>query len=194
MSKNSVMLSDEINLNFLNLNNKEKIFVVIKGSISFIKNNDKMKLSKLDAVDFISSSQKFKIISDEETTLFMISSEKSKSINDETHYFNFLKDIQPRNLWGGQIISRPYEGKEITLVLFDLKSGFKFEDKGHPNEQITWLTNGKMSFYANDQKDTLVENYGISIGANHVHGGMSEGAIGFDAFFQNVKRRNIEKN
>ena len=60
-----------------------------------------MKLSKLDAVDFISSSQKFKIISDEETTLFMISSEKSKSINDETHYFNFLKDIQPRNLWGG---------------------------------------------------------------------------------------------
>ena len=26
-----------------------------------------------------------------------------------------------------------------------------------------------------------------------VHGGMSEGAIGFDAFFQNVKKKNIEE-
>tara|TARA_E500000178_G_scaffold162454_1_gene162006 strand:- start:98 stop:793 length:696 start_codon:yes stop_codon:yes gene_type:complete len=194
MSKNSVMVSDEIDSKFPQLNDKEKIFVIIEGSINFIKNNDKIKLNKLDAVDFVSSNQKFKMISDEETTLYMIGSEKSKSINDETHYFNFLKDIKPRNLWGGQIISRPYEGKEITLVLFDLKSGFKFEDKGHPNEQITWLTDGKMSFYADSQKDTLVKNYGISIGANHAHGGMSEGAIGFDAFFPKRKEEKYRKN
>ena len=194
MSKNSVMVSDEIDSKFPQLNDKEKIFVIIEGSINFIKNNDKIKLNKLDAVDFVSSNQKFKMISDEETTLYMIGSEKSKSINDETHYFNFLKDIKPRNLWGGQIISRPYEGKGITLVLFDLKSGFKFEDKGHPNEQITWLTDGKMSFYADSQKDTLVKNYGISIGANHAHGGMSEGAIGFDAFFPKRKEEKYRKN
>ena len=194
MSKNSVVDSDEINSKFPQLNDKEKIFVIIEGSTNFIKNNEKIKLDKLDAVDFVSSNQKFKMISDEETTLYMIGSEKSKSINDETHYFNFLKDIQPRNLWGGQIISRPYEGKEITLVLFDLKSGFKFEDKGHPNEQITWLIDGKMSFYADSQKDTLVKNYGISIGANHAHGGMSEGAIGFDAFFPKRKEEKYRKN
>ena len=110
MSKNSVVDSDEINSKFPQLNDKEKIFVIIEGSTNFIKNNEKIKLDKLDAVDFVSSNQKFKMISDEETTLYMIGSEKSKSINDETHYFNFLKDIQPRNLWGGQIISRPYEG------------------------------------------------------------------------------------
>jgi len=124
----------------------------------------------------------------------MVSSEKSKPLNEKTNYFSFLKDIKPRDLWGGQIISRPYEGKEITLVLFDLKAGFKFNDKGHPNEQITWLTNGKMNFYANNQKDTLLENYGISIGPNHIHGGMSEGAIGFDAFFPKRDEEKYRKN
>lgn len=71
----------------------------------------------------------------------------------------------------------------MTLVLFDLKPGFKFEDKGHANEQITWLTKGKMNFYVNDDKKILMDNDGVSIGPNQVHGGLSDGAIGFDAFF-----------
>ena len=50
---------------------------------------------------------------------------------------------------------RPYEGKSITLVLFDLKKGFKFNDKGHKNEQITWLINGEMKFYAQNKTKTL---------------------------------------
>ena len=78
--------------------------------------------------------------------------------------------------------------------MFDLKSGFKFEDKGHPNEQITWLTKGKMSFYAKDQKDILFENSGISVGSNQIHGGMSEGAIGFDAFFPKRKEEKYRRN
>ena len=71
----------------------------------------------------------------------------------------------------------------MTLVLFDLKPGFKFEDKGHANEQITWLTNGEMAFYSNGNKKTLTADIGVSIGPNHVHGGVSKGALGFDAFF-----------
>ena len=123
----------------------------------------------------------------------MIGSEKIPINGQKNSFFNFLNDIKPRNLWG-KIISRPYEGKEITLVLFDLKSGFKFEDKGHPNEQITWLTKGKMSFYAKDQKDILFENSGISVGSNQIHGGMSEGAIGFDAFFPKRKEEKYRRN
>ena len=71
-----------------------------------------------------------------------------------------------------------------TLVLFDLKKGFEFEDKGHENEQITWLIEGKMNFHSNGESKTLTsENGGIDIGPNHPHGGVSAGAIGFDAFF-----------
>ncbi len=113
----------------------------------------------------------------------MIGAKDTKICKDKSFFFNFKKDIEARNLWGGQIISRPYEGKELTLVLFDLKPGFKFEDKGHANEQITWLTNGEMAFYSNGNKKTLTVDLGVSIGPNHVHGGVSGGALGFDAFF-----------
>ena len=78
---------------------------------------------------------------------------------------------------------KPYEGKELTVVLFDLKQGFKFEDKGHDNEQITWLIDGEMAFYANEEKKKLTSDVAVSIGPNHVHGGVSGGALGFDAFF-----------
>jgi quercetin dioxygenase-like cupin family protein len=65
-----------------------------------------------------------------------------------------------------------------------LKKGFEFEDKGHENEQITWLIEGKMNFHSNGESKILTsENGGIDIGPNHLHGGVSEGAIGFDAFF-----------
>ena len=188
------MTSDEIDFKFPQLNKREKIFVVTNGTIYFIKDNEKTELNKLDAVDFLSGNQKFEISSNTDASLYMIGSEKSQSMDEKTHFFNFLNDIKPRNLWGGKIISRPYEGKEITLVLFDLKSGFKFEDKGHPNEQITWLTKGKMSFYAKDQKDILFENSGISVGSNQIHGGMSEGAIGFDAFFPKRKEEKYRRN
>ena len=50
--------------------------------------------------------------------------------------------------------------------------------------KITWLIDGKMNFYSNGISKTLTpENGGIDIGPHHVHGGVSEGAIGFDAFF-----------
>ena len=96
-------------------------------------------------------------------------------------------------MWGGQIISRPYEGTGLTLVLFDLKPGFKFEDKGHANEQITWLTEGKMDFYSNGKKKTITVDVGVDIGPNHIHGGVSSGAIGFDAFFPKRSEEEYKK-
>ena len=73
--------------------------------------------------------------------------------------------------------------------MFDLKSGFKFEDKGHPNEQITWLTKGKMSFYAKDQKDILFENSGISVGQIRFMEVCQRVLSGLMHFFQNVKKK-----
>ena len=67
--------------------------------------------------------------------------------------------------------------------MFDLKKGFKFHDDGHKNEQITWLLSGEMEFYADNKKKLLKVGDGVSIGKNHSHGGISNGAIGFDAFF-----------
>ena len=80
------------------------------------------------------------------------------------------------------------------MVLFDLKSGFKFEDKGHANEQITWLIKGNMNFYVKNNKKSLTSNSGVSIGPNQIHGGKSKGALGFDAFFPKRKEKNYRKN
>ena len=71
-----------------------------------------------------------------------------------------------------------------------IKPGFKFEDKGHANEQITWLVLGKMDFYANGKNKTLTSDIGVDIGPNHIHGGVSGGALGYDAFYP--KREEIK--
>ena len=175
---------------FPHLVNKEKIFISTDNSIEFKSDDMDKTLINFDAVDILSKDIKYELSSLKDTFIFMISSSKSEAPEGNSIYFNFKKDLEARNLWGGQIISRPYEGRELTVVLFDLKPGFKFEDKGHANEQITWLTEGEMDFYSNNKKKLLKTDVGVSIGPNHLHGGVSGGALGFDAFFP---KRNEDK-
>ena len=169
---------------------KEKIFVNTKGSLDIKSLEYQFSLEKFDAVDLISGSQGYQITCLEDSTVFIISSNNLTNYNEKPIFFNFKKNIETKDLWGGQCISRPYEGKGLTLVLFDLKEGFKFEDKGHSNQQITWVINGSVDFYANDNRQTLTPDNGLDIGPNHKHGGVSAGAIGFDAFFP--KRNEIK--
>ena len=175
---------------FPHLVNKEKIFISTDNSIEFKSDDMDKTLINFDAVDILSKDIKYELSSLKDTFIFMISSSKSEAPEGKSIHFNFKKDLEARNLWGGQIISRPYEGRELTVVLFDLKPGFKFEDKGHANEQITWLTEGEMDFYSNNKKKLLKTDVGVSIGPNHLHGGVSGGALGFDAFFP---KRNEDK-
>ena len=168
---------------FPDLENKEKIFVTINGNIEFKSDKINTQLNEFDAIDLVSEKKNFYFNSLIDSSIFMICSRDSKTCEGDSVCFNFKKDLEARNLWGGQIISRPYEGKELTVVLFDLKPGFKFEDKGHDNEQITWLIEGEMAFYSNSEKKKLTSDIAVSIGPNHVHGGVSGGALGFDAFF-----------
>ena len=56
--------------------------------------------------------------------------------------------------------------KELTSVLFDLKRGFKFEDKGHSNEQITWLIKGNMDFNANSKRRSFVKTTVLALVPN----------------------------
>jgi quercetin dioxygenase-like cupin family protein len=98
--------------------------------------------------------------------------------------FLILKVILKLKIFGGgQCLSRPYESKNLTIVLFDLKPGFEFSDNDHSNEQITWLINGQMNFHVNKIQKILNTENGVSIGPNCPHGGISDGAIGFDVFF-----------
>jgi len=180
----------QLDESFPHLVNKEKIFISTENHIEFKSDDLDKTLNNFDAVDIVSKNIKYEFSSLRDTFVFMISSSKSKTLEGKPIYFNFKKDLEARNLWGGQIISRPYEGKELTVVLFDLKPGFKFEDKGHANEQITWLTEGEMDFYSNNKKKLLKTDIGVSIGPNHLHGGVSGGALGFDAFFP---KRNEDK-
>jgi quercetin dioxygenase-like cupin family protein len=183
-----------IDQHYPDLIKKEKIFVTTQGNLKLKSDEFNALFKEFDAVDFASARQNYTFNSLEDTTIFMIGAKDSKFNDSKNHFFNFKKDIKAKDLWGGQIISRPYEGMDLTLVLFDLKPGFKFEDKGHSNEQITWLTKGLMEFYANGEKKTITPDIGVDIGPNHVHGGVSSGAIGFDAFFPKRQETKYKKN
>jgi len=183
-----------IDQNYPDLIKKEKIFVTTQGNLKLKSDKLDTLFKEFDAIDFTSSSQNYNFNSLKDTTVFMIGAKESKFSEGKANFFNFKKDIKAKDFWGGQIISRPYEGKDLTLVLFDLKPGFKFEDKGHANEQITWLTEGLMEFYADDKKKTITPDIGVDIGPNHVHGGVSSGAIGFDAFFPKRQEIKYKKN
>lgn len=161
---------------------KEKIFFTLDNDIILESKDFNLKLDKYDAIDF-KNEQNYIFNSMNDASIFMISSKKSKKIEEKSIAFNFIKDVEKKNLWGGQIISRPYEGAELTLVLFELKEGFKFDDKGHENHQVTWLVDGEMDFYTDNKEQPLNTDIGVSIGPHHSHGGVSKGAMGFDAFF-----------
>ena len=185
--------NDQINKNFPKLIGKEKIFLFINDNIKFKHGKKIEEIKKYDAI-VMATNDEYAFFSLKNSHFFMIASTKSKTYNDKIKHFNFLNDIKSKNLWGGKIISRPYGSKNLTLVLFDLKPGFKFEDKGHKNEQITWIIKGKMDFYSNSISNRLDKNTCVSIGSHHVHGGTSRGAIGFYAFYPKRKEKKYIKN
>ena len=182
LTKGTTLTSNVFNNYRPDLYNKEKIFFMTDGETQIESEEFSCDMQKYDAID-LTKEQNYNFKSINHSSIYMISSNNSEKVNSNSTYFNFIKDISKKDLWGGQIISRPYEGSQFTLVLFELKPNFKFDDSGHENEQITWLTEGEMSFYSEKDKQNLKIDMGISIGSNHAHGGISNGAIGFDAFF-----------
>jgi len=182
--KNSDVINNFfIKKNFPSILHKEKIFIVVSGKSKFKSNKKNLSLKKFDAVSIFSDSFDYSFECNKDTQLFIISSEKFKKRKHKSIFFNFKKDMKMIDIWGGRCLSRPYSGIELNIVLFDLKRGFSFSDQGHSNEQITWLISGSMSFYSDKIKGKLTKKKGVDIGFYHKHGGLSNGAIGFDAFF-----------
>lgn len=172
-----------IKKNFPNILNKEKIFIITSGKSKFKSNKKNLNLRKFDAISIFSDNFDYSFECQKDTQLFIVSSEKFKKKKHKCVFFNFKKNIKIIDIWGGQCLSRPYSGIDLNIVLFDLKRGFKFSDIGHSNEQITWLISGSMKFYSGRLNEKLTNKKGIDIGPFHKHGGLSNGAIGFDAFF-----------
>ena len=46
---------------------------------------------------------------------------------------------------------------------------------------------------ANGKNKTLTSDIGVDIGPNHIHGGVSGGALGYDAFYQKKKETKYKK-
>jgi quercetin dioxygenase-like cupin family protein len=193
MKKDQNLNSEQINLYFPKIALKEKIFIVVKGKVTINILQKKYTLSEFDALNLASNKEKILFTCYENAEIYMISANNPEVYTDAPFFFNFKKDLETRDLWGGQCISRPYEGKGLTVVMFDLKKGFKFYDKGHENEQITWLIDGSMEFHTNNVKTILKKNCGVDIGSKHVHGGVSNGALGFDAFFPKREEKRYKK-
>ena len=176
-----------------NLKRKEKLIIVKKGKINIKLKNRSYEMSDLDTLNIFSNFKDIKLTTHSDSELYLICCLSTDKISKKPILFNFKKDIKPKNLWGGRCISRVYYGNKLNVVMFDLKKGFKFHDNGHKNEQITWLINGEMMFYANTKKKLLKTDEGISIWKNHAHGGLSNGAIGFDAFFPKRRENRYKK-
>lgn len=175
------------------LKRKEKLIIVKKGKISIKLKDRSYEMTDLDALNIFSNFKDLKLTVHNNSELYLICCFNADKISKKAILFNFKKDIKPKNLWGGRCISRVYYGNKLNVVMFDLKKGFKFHDNGHKNEQITWLINGEMMFYANTKKKLLKTDEGISIWKNHAHGGLSNGAIGFDAFFPKRRENRYKK-
>ena len=175
--------NDLINSKYIDISEKEKIIVAIKGEVEVKLNHQSFVLKEFDSLNLYSSDSKFEIKSILDSQIFIISAEDLKPQKKNPIFFNFMKDIDPKDIWGGQCISRVFNGDSLNLVLFDLKSGFKFHDEGHMNEQLTWVIEGDMDFYVNKLKNKLSSGSGVDIASFDVHGGISNGAVGFDAFY-----------
>ena len=161
----------------------EKLIIIKKGKVNIMVDKKLYKMGKLDALNLFSNCKNLKIMATEDSEIYLVSCLTNKNKLGNPFFFNLKRDIKSKNLWGGKCISRVYYGGELNLVMFNLKKGFKFHDNGHKNEQITWLIKGEMEFYADKKNKLLKIDNGVSIGKNHPHGGVSKGAIGFDAFF-----------
>ena len=161
----------------------EKTLILSNGNAIIKSRNFKKNLKKFDCLHTIKSFKNFDLEGKKGSQLFIIFGKKNSQRNKKINYFNFEKSLKKINLWGGKIISRVFNGYGMTVVLFKLKRGFKFHDKGHKNEQITWLIKGKMKFYVKNKHMSLEANKtSVDIGPYDFHGGISMGAIGFDAF------------
>jgi quercetin dioxygenase-like cupin family protein len=183
LPKNLTVENDTINSKYFNISDKEKIIVNIKGEVEVNTDNKNFKLKEFDALNLYSNNPEYKIKSKTDSQMFIISAKNLKPKEKNLVFFNFMKDIIPNDIWGGQCISRVFYGEDLNLVLFDLKVGFKFNDKGHQNEQITWIIKGEMDFYVENSKKKLYSGSGVDIASYETHGGVSNGAIGFDAFY-----------
>jgi hypothetical protein len=161
----------------------EKAIIISKGVLSIGKKNLSKKLRKFDCIYTKNSLKNLKFKTNGRSELFIVFGSKNIKMNNKLNFFNFEKDLKKTDLWGGKCISRVFNGTGMTLVLFKLKRGFKFHDNGHKNEQLTWLVNGKMKFYVKNKSKLLKSNgASVDIGPHDYHGGISLGAIGFDAF------------
>jgi hypothetical protein len=169
-------------------------FIHISGNLNFKINSKTLKLSKkFDTLTF-NSLNDFDLKTSKNSTFYLIKS-KNKILTKKIKKFNFLNstDVKKRDLWGGQCISRIYESSNITIVLFKLKKNFKFHDKGHANEQITWLVNGSMNFYCGKKHKKLNLVNGVDIGKYQVHGGIADKAMGFDVFYPKRLEKRYKK-
>ena len=183
LQNNAIIDNNSIKSKYFDVSDKEKIIILVKGNIEVKSNNKTYSLNEFDAVNFYADNTSYTIKSNSNSQIFIISADKLKPQKKDPIFFNFLKDIKPKDIWGGQCISRVFFGESLNVVLFDLKSGFKFNDTGHENEQITWVIKGDMDFYVENVKEKLTEDNGVDIGSFQIHGGVSNGAIGFDAFY-----------
>ena len=125
LQNNAIIENNSIKSKYFDVSDKEKIIILVKGNIEVKSNNKTYSLKEFDAVNFYADNTSYTIKSNSNSQIFIISADKLKPQKRDPIFFNFLKDIEPKDIWGGQCISRVFFGESLNVVLFDLKSGFK---------------------------------------------------------------------
>ena len=187
IKKNNVFNSSDLSV-YSKFKKFEYNLLLKNGSVIFQNKKKKINLKQNDLFTLQTTSDDISIKAKKKSNVFIVRT-KIKNSQNKSKKYNFIKNIKPRNLWGGKCISRLLQTKNITIVMFNLKKNFQFYDKGHHNEQITWLFKGKMKFFISKNSRILTSDHGVDIGKYITHGGISSGAIGFDIFFPKRKEQ-----
>ena len=89
-----------IKKNFINILDKEKIFIITSGKSKFKSNKKNISLKKFDAISIFSDNFDYSFECQKDTQLFIASSEKFKKKKHKCVFFNFKKNIKVIDIWG----------------------------------------------------------------------------------------------
>ncbi len=107
--------------------------------------------------------------------------------------FNLKKHGLKKDVWQGGILANLFHTKNISIMRYSLKKGFKFQDEGHTNEQITIVLTGKYKFSVNGKTKIMKPWDAVHIEANEKHGGEALTAVtGIDIFFPKRKEKKYQ--
>jgi quercetin dioxygenase-like cupin family protein len=107
-------------------------------------------------------------------------------------WLNFDKLKTNKDVWP-KLSAKLFNSKDVTIMKYSAKKGFKFSDEGHKSEQITIVLKGKFKFSVNNKIKIMKEGDFVHISPNEKHGGEALTNVeGLDIFSPKRKEKKYQ--